>query len=142
MINMTKLPIIFLLFLTVPAFGQKPSTVSVIDFVKVKNNKFPEALFFYENNWKVYRDIALKSNYITSYKYLKTSADSIADFNLILITEYADSLQYKLAEDRFQKIIKEIRPAGPKLLNELKPTDFKQNVFSKQTETLFSSGKY
>lgn len=122
-------------------FAQSGSTVTTIDFVKIKNNRRQEALFFYENNWKLYRDIAIKKGFIQSYRLLSTTADSIADFNLILITEYADSLQYKLSEERFQQIIKTTRPEGPKLLNELKPADFRQNVFFKQTETLFNSGR-
>jgi hypothetical protein len=89
----------------------------------------------------VLRDIALKNGYIKSYKLLTTSADSTADFDLLLITEYADSIQFKLSEERFQQIIKATRPDGPKLLNELKPTDFRQNLFFKKTETLFSSHK-
>jgi hypothetical protein len=59
----------------------------------------------------------------------------------MLITEYADSTQFKLNEGRFQEIIQATRPNGPKLLNELKPNDFRQNVFFKQAETLFSANK-
>lgn len=112
-----------------------------MDFVKIKNGKQKEALYFYENNWKVYRDIALKDNFIKSYKVLLTDADSAANFNLILITVYADSLQFKLSEERFQKIIKDARPDGPMLLNKLKPNDFRQNISFKKTEILFSSDK-
>ncbi len=121
------------------AFAQSETTITIIDFVKIKNNKRQETLFFYENNWKVYRDIALQSGYIKSYKLLTTSADSTANFDLILITEYTDSVQFRLSEERYQKIMKATRPDGPKLLNALKPADFRQNVFFKQTETLLSA---
>ena len=67
------------------SYGQSETTITTIDFVKIKNNKRQEALYFYENNWKVYRDIALKNDYIKSYKLLTTSADSTANFDLILI---------------------------------------------------------
>ena len=123
------------------SYGQSETTITTIDFEKNKNNKRQEALYFYENNWKVYRDIALKNDYIKSYKLLTTSADSTANFDLILITEYADSSQFKLNEERFQQIIKATRPDGPKLLNELKPNDFRQNLFFKKSETLFSADK-
>ncbi len=119
------------------SFGQ--SSITTIDFVKIKHNKRAEALYFYENNWKVFRDIALKNDFIKSYKLLTTVADSAANFDLMLITEYADSTQYKLNEERFQQIIKATRPDGLKLLNELKPNDFRQIVFFKRTETLFSA---
>jgi hypothetical protein len=113
-------------------------SITKMDFVKIKNGKQKEALFFYENNWKVYRDIALEKGYIKSYKLVTTLADSIANFDLILITEYADSLQEKLSEERFQLIIKEKSPNGPKLLNDLKPNDFRQNLFLKEVKTLYS----
>jgi hypothetical protein len=138
---MRNLLFVALLLLANISFGQSETTITTIDFVKIKNSKRQEALYFYENNWKVYRDIALKNDYITSYKLLTTSADTAANFDLILITEYADSLQFVLNEERFQQIIKATRPDGPKLLNEIKPNDFRQNVFFKKTETLFSANK-
>ncbi len=138
---MTKLIFCFLLLISVTSLGQTKGAISVIDFVKIKNDKRNETLYFYENNWKIYRDSALKNNYIKSYELLTTKTDSIANFDIMLITEYSDSLQLKLGEERFQKIIKEIRPNGPKLLNDLKPNDFRQNVFTKWGETLFCSGQ-
>jgi hypothetical protein len=137
--TMRNLLLAVLLLFAYVSFAQSETTITTIDFVKIKNNKRQEVLYFYENNWKVFRDIALKNNYIVSYKLLITSADSAGNFDLILLTEYADSTQFKLSEDRFQKIIKEIRPDGIKLLNELKPNEFRQNLFFKKTETLFSA---
>ena len=122
------------------AFAQR--SISTIDFVKIKNNHRQEALFYYENNWKIYRDIALEKDYIKSYKLLTTLPDTTKNnFDLILVTEYADSSQFKLNEQRFQEIIKTSRPSGPKLLNDLKPNDFRQLLFYKQTETLFNGEK-
>ncbi len=114
--------------------------ISTIDFVKIKNDNRPEALFYYENNWKLFRDIALEKNYIKSYKLLTTRPDTTSNnFDLILITEYSDSTQFKLNEQRFQEIIKTSRPSGLKLLNDLKPNDFRQLLFFKQTETIFNA---
>ena len=96
-------------------------------------------MYYYENNWKIYREEALKQNYIVSYKILKVPADSIANFDLMLITEYADSSQHALAEPRFQEIIKGIRPNGPIVLNDCKPNDFRQIVFTREAQALFSS---
>jgi hypothetical protein len=119
--------------------GQAQQTISVIDFVKIRNNKQKEVLFYYENNWKVYREIAVKKGYIKSFRLLKTTSDTLANFDLILMTEYADSAQLKFSEERFQGIIKEVRPDGPKLLNDLRANDIRQSVFLKWAETLFSS---
>lgn len=70
---------------------------------------------------------------------LLTQADSVGNFDIMLFTGYADSSQLKLSEERFREIIKSINPNGPKLLNELKPAEFRQNIFFKKTETLFDS---
>jgi hypothetical protein len=114
-------------------------TVLVMDFVKVKNGRLAETLFYYENNWKQYRDIALQKGFIQSYRLEKTTADSTAAFDLILITEYPDSKAYRKSEENFRDILATTRPNGPLLLNEWKPADFRQNVFVKITETLYRS---
>jgi len=114
--------------------AQQSHAVSIIDFVKIKEGKTAEALYFYENNWKLYRNIALGKGFIKGYKMLTTKADSIANFDLVLVTEYTDSSQYNQAEARFNDIIKQERPNGPKLLNGLKPNEFRQNMFTKRVE--------
>jgi hypothetical protein len=136
--NMKRLLLTILTIAPALSFGQIDKSISIMDFVQIKNGKRAETIFFYENNWKIYRDIAIERRLIKSYKLLATTKDSTTNFDLILITEYRDSLQFKASEDNFQKIIKETRPTGPKLLNDLKPNDFRQNVFLRQAETLFS----
>jgi hypothetical protein len=138
--NMKNAFFLLLTNVSVVAFAQTRS-ITIIDFVKITEGKQKEALFFYENNWKVYRDIALQKEFIKSYKLFLTKADSTTTFDLILTTEYADSTQLKLSESRFQAIIREIRPNGPMLLNDLKPKDFRQNLFFTQAETIYSSEK-
>jgi hypothetical protein len=130
---------IILLFSAINVWGQNAKPITVIDFVKIKDNKQAETLFYYEKNWKTYRDVAVKKKYIKSYQLLTVKADTTHGFDLILMTEYADSAQFKLAEERFDKIIKEVNPAGPRLLNTLKPSDFRTILFFKQTESLYSS---
>lgn len=100
-----------------------------MDFVRVKEGRFAEAHFYYQNNWKLYRDEALRKGYIAGYRIVETAADSIAQFHLILITDYADSLQYGNSEKNFEGILKALRPNGPLLLNNLQPADFRQNLF-------------
>jgi hypothetical protein len=131
--------IIFLAFLLVMSMAQGAPSISGMDFLKVKNGKTAEATFFYENNWKVYRGIALKRGFIRSYRLLKTEPESGSDFDLILVTEYADTEQLKLSEERFNAIIKEINPGPAKLLNGVVPSDFRQIIFSKKAETMMES---
>jgi hypothetical protein len=122
---------------TVSAQQGKP--VADIDFVQIKNGKKAEAMFFYENNWRLFRQAALDRGYIKSYKLLTTSADSLANFHIILITEFKDSVQYKAREENFRIILKEIPPEGTKLLNDLKPGDFRTIVFSKRSITEYEN---
>lgn len=69
----------------------------------------------------------LKKNILKSYK-LFINKDK--EPSIVLITKYKDSTQFNLSEGRFEVIIKRIRPNGPKLLNEFKPNEFKQNIHS------------
>ena len=129
--------ILSLLIIPILVSAQNQKTISIYDFVKIKNNHTKEALYFYEQNWKHYRDIALKKKFIVSYRLVSAIPDTAADFDLILITEYADSLAYARSEENFAQIIKEARPNGPLLLNELKPADFRINLFYRTMETIF-----
>ncbi|MEQ9090187.1 MAG: hypothetical protein RIE52_03810 [Balneola sp.] len=117
--------------------------VSVIDFVKTVDNNKEELIYYYESNWKVLRDIALEKDFIHSYELLITEADPAADFDVILITRYKNEKQYQQGEERFQQIIKERNKeyGGIRLLNELKPGEFRKNVSHKITRTKFSSLK-
>jgi hypothetical protein len=123
------------------AVAQDHSPISVIDFVKIKYNKTPEAIFFYENNWKVYRNIAISEGFIKSYRMIRLKEELASEFDLICITEFSDASQLKLSEARFQQIIKDIRPQGPRLLNTIQPADFRQVVFSKTATILFDGAR-
>lgn len=124
-------------FIPFAGCAQKSKEVILMDFVKILDGKKPEAMFFYENNWKVYRDVAVKKKIIKSYELVEAKADSLNNFDLILITVYADSVQYSKSEENFGPLLKELRPNGPVLLNETKPKDFRKNVFLKIVKPVF-----
>jgi hypothetical protein len=124
-------------FAAFAAPAQEVKGYSVIDFVRIKDSHTPEVLYFYENNWKLYRDIALQKGHIRSYQLVRTQPSPTTPCHLLLITEYSDSAQYAVHEERFNAIIKEVRPNGPKLLNNLKPAEFRENVSTINTETLW-----
>jgi hypothetical protein len=133
---------LYVLFLTQQqASAQTHTEVTLMDFVKIKNGKKAEALFFYENNWKVYRELALKKGIIKSYQLLQCQPDSLNNFDLILITVYSNAEQYNKSEENFRSILTQLRPNGPLLLNELKPAEFRENVFVKTTSTMFAPPK-
>jgi hypothetical protein len=107
-----------------------------MDFVKVEGSLHQEALYYYEHNWKAFRDTALARGYIAGYRLLRTQADSAGDFDLILMTEYADSAQFQLREAHFQEIIQAAPPT--RLPQGRKPAEFRRLVLYKEAELLFS----
>ena len=120
-------------FVGFSAQGQgKNESVWVVDYVKIKDGKKAEALFYYEQNWKRYREEALRRGYIKSYNILLAQPDSLQNFDIMLMTEYADSTQLSKVEENFQPIIRELNPNGPKLLNNLKPAYFRDTVYNKR----------
>ena len=126
-------------FIPFTGYAQKGNEVIIMDFVKVIAEKKAEAMFYYENNWKVYRDAAVKKKKIKSYELVEAKADSLNNFDLILITVYEDSVQYAKSEENFAPLLKQLRPNGPVLLNDNKPNDFRKNVFFKIVKPVFYS---
>ncbi|NNC70884.1 MAG: hypothetical protein HKN90_08700, partial [Flavobacteriaceae bacterium] len=60
--------------------------ISTIDFVEIIDANIEEALYYYQNNWKVLRQGALVKDYILSYQLLKTPLTDDNKFELLLIT--------------------------------------------------------
>lgn len=134
-------PFIALLLLVSPIIlnAQPNPSVTIVDLVKVTPGYEKEAIFYYEQNWKLYRDIALARGVIKSYRVLLLHEAEKDSFNLMLITEYADSAAYHAGEKRFEPILKEARPNGPLLLNAMQPAQFRRNYYYRKSETLFES---
>jgi hypothetical protein len=122
------LPLAAILFLSLVASAQGEEIITVFETVRIKNDKCAETLFYYENNWKMLREKALAKEFIHSYELIETAGNERAAFDIILITRYADKDQFAKAEENFRRLIEERGPV--KLLNELKPNDFRENVFA------------
>jgi hypothetical protein len=110
------------------ASAQGSKEMSTIELVKILNGHRTEALFFYQNNWQVFREKAVEKKIIASFELFLTKADTSRGFDLMLVTTYADSIQFAASEERFQQIIRELRPKGASLLNEFKPADFRKSL--------------
>lgn len=111
-------------------YGQVDDKISTMDFVQIVNDNKKEAVFYYQNNWKVLREMALKKGFIDSFQMLETPASEAEPFHFILITTYANSEQYQLREERFDELIKE--KGNLDLINEKKPNEFRKNLFNKE----------
>lgn len=123
------------------SLGAEPSgfgIFEVVEFVKVVNGNRDEARYYYENNWRVYREAAVKRGIIESFDYVEiTNKDS--EFDIILITRYANEDQFKNSEKAFEPILKELRPKGPLLRGTLKPDAFRKIVHSYVGRSVFRS---
>lgn len=122
-----KIPIVSILILALLTYctiqsQEKP--YYTVDIVQGNADMEDELFYFYENNWKVFRDSALSEGYISAYNMILTSSDSLGNFQLLLLTEYPDSLAFAKSEENFNPLLKKLRPKGPMMLNETQRADF------------------
>ncbi|MEM8886749.1 MAG: hypothetical protein AAGD28_02105 [Bacteroidota bacterium] len=104
--------------------------ISSIDFVQIQNDNKAEALYYYQNNWKVLRESAIEKGYIHSFQFLEVEPTEEAPFHIILITNYGDEAQYSKREEHFSELI-EAR-GDLRLLNEKKPGEFRKILYGKE----------
>lgn len=126
---MKKILLLITLAFSYVSFGQIDDRLTTIEFVEVLNNNKKEALYYFNNNWKVLRDKAVIKKYIHSYQLLETQKSDDAPFQIMLITTYQNKAQYDLREKHFQELIKE--KGELKLLNNKKPGEFRKSLFVK-----------
>ena len=115
--------------------------IELIEFVKILDGKRDEARYFYENNWRVYRDAAVKRVVVDSFEYIEATSEKDTTFDIILITRYRGEFQYKNSETAFEPIIKELRPKGPLLKGTSKPDEFRKIVSTYLGKPVFWSVK-
>ncbi len=111
-------------------YGQQDDRITTIDFVQILNDNKDEAVYYYQNNWKILRNQAIEKGYIHSFQVLETLFSEDEPFQLMLITTYANKEQYDLREDHFRELIKE--KGELILMNEKKPDEFRKTLFSKE----------
>lgn len=124
------------------SFQSSLAQFSTVDVVQVKAAYEKEAVFFYENNWKVFREEAIREKYVSRFELIKCKSDTTGISTLILITDYADSLSFANREKHFEAIIKKHSASGPKLLNSVSRKEFLISVTGFQGRVLaMGSGK-
>ena len=119
---------ILILLASTVTLGQSNNKISTIEMVKIKNGNKAEALYYFEHNWKVLREMAVEKGYIDSYQLLMVPADEKREFDLLLITTFTDQKQYDKIEDHFAELIQ--KAGSLKLLNDKKPTEFRESWMS------------
>jgi ketosteroid isomerase-like protein len=124
--NVERITLIYFMAVNI-LFGQ--TEISVLQFVKINNNLNEETVFYFENNWKLFREQAKDRGYIKSFEIL-SMPKNLKYFDLVLVTNYANEEDFNASEERFQRIIKSIRPKGPLFLNERLPLEFRETFFT------------
>lgn len=101
------------------------ASVSTVDRVRVLDGRVAETLYYYQNNWLVYRVAAARAGHIESYELL-VDRSVAGDETLLLITVYRDREQYEAREANFAELMTAASPSGPRLLNDLRPPEFRE----------------
>jgi len=120
---------------------QTSNQIAVVEFIKVKAGGMEDARYYYEQNWKVLREMAMDSSYISSYAMMITESDTTA-YSFILQTIYPDSVAYSMSETRFGELIRILGGDGPQLLSDKRPQDFRESLGSGIFEVLHTRSSF
>ena len=124
---MKSIILCMIVFLNLLAQSADDKRVYMMDYVKILNDNVKETLFYYENNWKVLRDNAMKQGIIQSYSLL-FNPDSEVDFDLILVTVFKNKEDYDKSEERFKPLLE--AKGGRTLLNDKQPKEFRKILYN------------
>ncbi|MEM8569141.1 MAG: hypothetical protein AAGF85_21980 [Bacteroidota bacterium] len=127
---MKVLTLFFVLFMFDAATAQSDTRISTIEFVQILDDNREEALFYYQNNWKVLREMAVKKGYIDSFGLLDVEFTEDQPYHITLMTTFANKDQFEKREQHFEELIKAKGPL--RLLNEKKPGEFRKNLYLKE----------
>ena len=128
---MKKTLVMLVLFMTnYSTYAQETAKITTFDFVQILNDNRKEALYYYQHNWRVLRNKAVKKGYIHSFEWFEVERTEDAPFAIILKTTYRNSKQFDKREENFQKLID--TQGSRKLLNDKPPKDFRAILFSKE----------
>jgi len=129
---MKKIILLISIVLCTVSHAQKNTKTTTIDVVQILNNNKKEAIYYYKNNWEILRKMALKKDYIHTYKLLETTPTTDAPYNFILMTTYKNQQQFMERERHFQELIK--IKGTLNLLNHKKPSAFRKTMFTTEAQ--------
>lgn len=123
----------FLFSATAAVAQQAAGTLWWVDFVRTKDGQYENYLKTVEKNWAVARREMQQQEHIISYKVLAVPPDSLKEWNVMLMTEYASQKDIDEQEKYFQTIFadKKIFPSGLFTITGLKSADLREIKFSK-----------
>lgn len=119
-----------ILGITTLGYAQENGKISTMDFVQIVDKNKAEAMYYFQNNWEVLRNMAIKKGYIHSYQFLESPIGEGEPFQFIFVTTYLNKEQYDLREKHFSALIKE--RGQLKLMNDKQPDAFRKSLFTKE----------
>jgi len=114
------------------SMAQPSHPIIIMDVVEVPVARREEAIYYFENNWKLFREVAMEKGLIRSYRMMEVDHENSDHLELILTTEFSNDTQFEQVEENFEPIMKAVRPNGPILLNEIKPGEFRKLVSTRK----------
>lgn len=127
---MKNIILILLIIVASNSFAQENQRLSTFQIIQILDNNIAEAEYYYENNWQVLREMAIKKEYIHSYQLFLTPENGDHTTEMILITTYRNENQYEKREEHFQELIKE--KGELKLLNDKQPGEFRKSIMVRE----------
>lgn len=128
--------IAIVIFFSTLSMAQSSHSIILMDIVEVPVARREEAIFYFENNWKLFREVAMEKGLIRSYRMMEVDHEISDHLELILTTEFSNDTQFEQVEENFEPIMKAVRPNGPILLNEIKPSEFRKLVSTRKALVL------
>ncbi|MDQ3799876.1 MAG: nuclear transport factor 2 family protein [Acidobacteriota bacterium] len=126
--------IAIVLFLTAAAgssAAQTNSSVWTVDFVKTKDGQQTNYLKFIEQNWARARSFMKQKGIANSYQVLSLPASDKAEWDVLLMTEYANQAGYEQREAVFQEYRKTAQTVGNDAANKINPREISEIKFSR-----------
>ncbi len=113
-------------------------SVWATDFVKTKEGQHENYLRSLRANWEKARVKAVELGYVKAYRVLTLPGN--ADWDVVLMTEYADRASYEKAEEHFTEVFKLVMPNGPTLIEGKGSRQLADIQFSKEfSSPIFSN---
>lgn len=116
-----------LLGLTHFGFAQ---SIWATDFIKTKDGQHEAYLRSLRANWEKARVKAIELGYVKAYRVLTLPGN--ADWDVVLMTEYADRASFDKAEEHFQEVFRLVMPNGPTRIDGKGPRELADIRFSKE----------
>jgi len=127
---MRILLLLFVLSSSSICIGQENEKVSIMFFVQILNDNYEEAIYYYQNNWKVRGEISLERGLIESFQILEIPYSDEEPFHIVHIITFKNKEIYDNREEPFYALVKEL--GDLRLLNDKKPDEFRKVLFTKR----------